>query len=232
MNHEISYNRELFAKIISRIFEAPFIAIPVFLILNILLNNNNFLNSEIICLLFGTIIPMLLILIWSKIKKVDKDYTIKEHRNIPLLIISIIYFIGAIILWLLSINPIIISLMFCYGLNTLIVFFINLKWKISVHSMGIAGPITALMFVNPLFFILGFITPIIMWSRLILKKHTLTQVLAGSILGYLLTYVQIYYLTQAMNYTLSVNLYMVLILILFLILFSLIIAKTLFSSKN
>lgn len=95
--------------------------------------------------------------------------------------------------------------MFCYGTNTLIVFFINLKWKISVHAMGVAGPAIALMFFTPLGFFLGLLTPLVMWSRISLKKHTRNQVLAGSVLGYVLTFLQIYCLVKIMNFTININ---------------------------
>jgi membrane-associated phospholipid phosphatase len=210
------------AKIISYVFEAPFLAIPIFLILNFFLDNEKFLLIESISLLFSTILPILLVASWSKIKKIDKDYTVKETRNHPFLIAVGIYFIGAFILWLSSANPLTIGLMFCYGTNTLIIFFINLKWKISVHAIGITGPTTALMFFTPLSFLLGLFAPLVMWSRLTLKKHTINQVLAGSILGYILTFVQIYCLLKIMDFALSIDVTLMIVIIFCLILISLV----------
>jgi len=203
----------LVSKAISYVCEAPFLAIPTFLILNLLLNQNNFLEIAIICLFFGTIIPILVLFTWSKFKKIDRDFTIKEDRNRPLLMAVVIYLIGTFVLYFSSANPLIISLMFLYATNTLIVFFINLKWKISVHSMGIAGPTTVLMFINPWFFIVGLIGPLIMWSRLILKKHTIGQVLAGSFLGYILTATQLYYITKLIHFNVNVDIFLILLCI-------------------
>ena len=103
--------------------------------------------------------------------------------------------------------------MLCYGINTIIVFVINLKWKISVHSMGLTGPTTALIFLNPWFFILGLFGPLVMWSRVILKKHTILQVIAGSILGYILTAIQLYYLSTLMYFNVNIDLYLILSII-------------------
>jgi len=207
--YEINNLRCSFAKIVSYILEAPFLAVPAFFVLNFFLNKENFLLIEFISLLFATIVPVSLVLIWSKIKRVDKDYTIKETRNLPLLIVATIYLVGSFILYLSSANPLTIALMFCYGTNTLIVFLINLKWKISVHSMGVAGPTTFLMFFNPLCFLLGLIGPLIMWSRVTLKKHTIPQVLAGSICGYILTFIQIYYLTKLMHFVIDIDMFLI-----------------------
>ncbi|MDR1820287.1 MAG: hypothetical protein LBR15_08605 [Methanobrevibacter sp.] len=84
--YEINNLRRSFAKIVSYILEAPFLAVPTFFVLNFFLNKENFLLIEFISLLFATIVPVSLVLIWSKIKRVDKDYTIKENRNLPLLL--------------------------------------------------------------------------------------------------------------------------------------------------
>jgi membrane-associated phospholipid phosphatase len=219
------------AKIISYICEAPFLAIFLFIILNFFLNYDKFLLIETISLCFATILPIVLIVSWSKIKKVDKDYTVKETRNYPFLIAVAIYFIGAFILWLSSANPLTIVLMFCYGSNTLIVFFINLKWKISVHAMGVTGPTTALMFFTPLGFLLGLLAPLVMWSRITLKKHTISQVLAGSILGYILTFVQIYYLLKIMHFTINVDITLMIWIIIGLILISLVLTLTMYMKK-
>ena len=212
-NEEMINNRYLFSKWISYICEPPFLAIPTFIVLNLFLNMDDFPIIESICLLFGNIFPILTVLIWGKIKGVDRDYTIKETRNYPFLIATFLYFLATLILWLFSANPLTMAVMFCYGSNTLIVFFINLKWKISVHAMGITGPVTALMFINPWFFILGLLGPLVMWSRITLKKHTLGQVLAGLTLGYLITAIQLYYLINLMHFHLNVDLYLILLII-------------------
>ena len=212
-NEQINNRKYLISRAISNLCEAPFLAIPTFLILCLLLEKNNFLEIAIICLLFGTIIPILVLFAWTKLKKIDRDFTIKEDRNRPLLIAATIYLIGGLILWMLQANPLIAALMLCYGINTIIVFIINLKWKISVHAMGTTGPTTALMFANPWFFIFGLIGPLVMWSRLILKKHTIGQVLLGSFFGYILTAIQLYYLTKIMNFTGDVDISLILLCI-------------------
>ena len=122
--------------------------------------------------------------------------------------------------------------MFCYGSNTLIVFFINLKWKISIHAMGVTGPTTALIFINPLFFIFGLLSPLVMWSRVTLKKHTLGQVLGGSILGYIITAIQLYYLLNLMDFNLSIDIYLILLVIAGLSLVSLILSFIIYLKQN
>jgi len=87
--------------------------------------------------------------------------------------------------------------MICYLNNTIIVLLINLSWKISIHAMGVAGPLTALIYLfgwPGLVFTLS--VPLVAWSRVYLKRHTPWQVTMGTLLGFSLTAVQIYILLR------------------------------------
>jgi len=199
INEEVKHK---FAEIVSKITNAPLLAIPVFFILNyILLDGLDFVIITFICLLFGTILPIALIILWIKrIKKIknenaEYDLSDKNDRTIPLIFAIISYLIGAIVLYFLNAPLITIGLMFCYFSNTLIVFFITLFWKISIHSMGVAGPTTALIYaIGPIGSIYALILPIVMWSRTYLKRHTVPQVIMGASLGFILTAVQLWIL--------------------------------------
>jgi membrane-associated phospholipid phosphatase len=78
--------------------------------------------------------------------------------------------------------------MFGYFAGTLFLFLVNLRWKISIHTMGIAGPTTVLIFVFGYWgALLALLLPPVIWSRVYLKKHTVAQALAGAAVGFLLT---------------------------------------------
>ena len=83
------------------------------------------------------------------------------------------------------------GLMFCYGSNTLLVMLVTLWWKVSVHTTGIAGPLVALTFgfgtvVYPFYTLIVLVG----LSRVVLKRHTVMQVLAGGLMGLSLTALQ------------------------------------------
>jgi membrane-associated phospholipid phosphatase len=181
------------AELVSNLTHAPLLSIPAFLSINYyFLNFKEFLLISFTSILFSALLPIMTMVIWSKKKNVDLDMPAKENRNIPLIIVIFIYFIGFLVLMALNAPLFTSALMFCYFSNTLIVYYINKYWKISVHSMGVAGPTTALIFAfGPVGSILGLILPLVMWSRVYLKKHTMTQVIAGAVLGFLLTTTQL-----------------------------------------
>lgn len=188
-----SYARKA-AELISNLTHPPLLSIPVFLSLNYyFLNFKEFLLISFTSIFFSALLPIMTIVIWSKKEKIDFDMPAKENRNVPLIIGIFIYFTGFLVLMALNAPLITSALMFCYFSNSLIVYFINKHWKISVHSMGVAGPTTALIFAfGPAGSILGLILPLVMWSRVYLKRHTITQVIAGAVLGFLLTTTQLF----------------------------------------
>lgn len=195
MSHRNNYRfKEKLAHIISTLGNAPLISIFIFLVLDCyFLNGNDFINVTLVTICFAVVIPSIIACAWIKNKNLEIDMPNKEDRLYPLLWILLSYLLGVIILFIISAPPVITVLMFCYFSNTLVVLLISMFWKISIHAVGVAGPVAFLIYVfgyPGLIFLL--LIPLIMWSRLYLKRHTLSQVTAGSVLGFLLTTVQIY----------------------------------------
>ena len=82
--------------------------------------------------------------------------------------------------------------MFCYALNTAVVWLITLKWKISIHAIGLGGPLVALWlhgFHYPIF--MGTLLVLVCTSRVLLKAHTPSQVITGSALAMGLAYIEL-----------------------------------------
>lgn len=185
---------ERLANIISTISNAPVISLFVFIGLSYyFLKGADFVTVTAVSVCFSVAIPIVIAYTWIKNKNLEMDMPHKEDRIYPLSLVLLFYLIGAIVLYLISAPPIINVLMFCYFSNTLVVLLISLFWKISIHSVGVAGPVAVLVYVfgyPGLIFLL--LIPLVMWSRLYLKRHTPYQVIAGAFLGFVLTTTQIY----------------------------------------
>jgi len=72
---------------------------------------------------------------------------------------------------------------------------INLFTKISSHTAGLAGPLTAVTYIYgvitlPLFLLLL----LLFWARSVLKAHTFFQLLEGSITAVLITYLVFFFI--------------------------------------
>ena len=69
-------------------------------------------------------------------------------------------------------------------LQTVVIFGITLWWKISVHSAAAAGVATLVWSLAGTSLPLLIGVPIIAWSRVRLRRHTVAQTIAGAALGF------------------------------------------------
>lgn len=191
------------AKVVSLVTQPPIICIPVFLILSYLFTNGNFTQFvlvESICLIFTSIAPMAIILIWAKKLNTDIDISNRKDRPKPLIVGSSCYFLGFLILYLIGAPSIITFLLLCYATNTILVLLISIKWKISIHTTGLIGPASILIVIfGEWGIILGLIFPILIWSRVTLKKHTMAQAVVGGVLAYIVTIGELYLFIAIFN---------------------------------
>jgi membrane-associated phospholipid phosphatase len=191
-----TFSKDNFANLVSSVTNPPFVAIPVFLIINFtLLYEGDWLWFSAVSIFFVSILPIITSFLWIKKKNLEVDMPQREDRIYPLLLVILSYVIGVMVLYTLGAPQLTTVLMICYLNNTIILLFVSLYWKISIHAMGIAGPAAAIIY---LFGWLGLtfslLVPLVVWSRLYLKRHSAAQLIFGTVLGYLLTAIQIYLL--------------------------------------
>ena len=131
---------------------------------------------------------MAIIVYWAKKLDTDSDISNREDRFTPLIVGIISYFIGFLISLALGKDHFLTALLLCYSVNTGVVLLITFKWKISVHTTGLSGPVGALiLLLGPIGALFGILYPILIWSRVTLEKHTLAQAIAGGVQGFFLT---------------------------------------------
>ena len=189
-----------FARIISTLFVPPSFTIIVFTVFAFILETESLKAAVtiLVAFLFGFTAPIILFVVLRKRKKlVDLDASVKEERTVPFLISVGFYLIGLVILIFFNVHIISIAFWFCYISNTLVTILINKHWKISAHAMGAAGPLAAVTFTfGPIAFLFSIIVFLVGWSRIQLKVHTISQVLAGVLLAFFSTYLQIYFIVS------------------------------------
>ncbi|MBO5841203.1 MAG: hypothetical protein J6Q86_07305, partial [Methanobrevibacter sp.] len=152
-----------------------------------------FIITELISLIFASILPMAITLYWAKKLNTDKDISNREDRFVPLIVGILSYLVGFAIALTLGVSNFLTVLILCYAVNTFIVLLITYKWKISIHTTGLTGPVAALiMLLGPLGAIVGLLYPVLIWSRFTLKKHTMAQAIAGGVFGLVMTVLEAY----------------------------------------
>jgi membrane-associated phospholipid phosphatase len=140
------------------------------------------------------VLPALSIGILALNPKFDIKMEKSTDRILPLLISSIFYYFGYLMLEKLPVFPIYNLFLVASILVQIALLLVSLKWKISAHSAaigGLIGGVGALSFrlqENPVMILtlLILIAGLVTTSRLILLKHTASQVYAGFLLGFLI----------------------------------------------
>ncbi len=147
-----------------------------------------------IAILFSSalhMIPMVLMKRSGKIKSFD--LVSRDKRALPLLFGIWMFIIGYVILKWFDARPMTLAAMFCYIFNTIIVFIITNWYKISLHTIGVTGPLVVLAYAfGPVVYPFFVLIPIVATSRVILKRHTLGQVIAGAAVGLFVTPLVLY----------------------------------------
>ncbi|WP_405306177.1 hypothetical protein [Methanobrevibacter sp.] len=200
-------NRLKIAKNISAFTNPPIICIPLFLIICLTLSFTadgfdfgKFIVLEVVSLIFASVLPMAIILFWAKKLNTDSDISNRSDRYMPLIVGIVSYFIGFLICYIFSLDNFLTCLLLCYSINTGVVLLFTTKWKISVHTTGLSGPVGALiLLLGPFGAIFGLIYPVLIWSRVLLKKHTLSQAICGGVQGFFLTVIEMYLFMNILN---------------------------------
>ena len=131
------------ADTISIFTNPPIITIPLFTIICIILACNGtpftsgfsfdwtqFIITELISLIFASVLPMAITLYWAKKLNTDKDISNRQDRFTPLIVGIVSCFIGFLVLLSLNIDNFLTALLLCYSINTGVVLLITFKWNI------------------------------------------------------------------------------------------------------
>lgn len=142
----------------------------------------------LICFI-NLLVPFLYILIAYKRKKIkDFDLTDKKERVVPLIIFILSFLLTTSLLFttgLKELGNIFLFFTFILILNGVITLF----WKISLHmAVNIIGYLLLIYYYGPIATVFAFIIPLIYWSRLFLKKHTVMQLLMSLLLNGVIAY--------------------------------------------
>ena len=129
--------------------------------------------------------PILPYLILKKLGKVT-DYELTDRKERPPYFSTITILFGIIFFFVIALNVesltrVTMNLFVVSTVVTIITFY----WKISGHMTYSTILFTTLLYLfpgTPTLMFLFLLTPFIAWSRIVLNKHTLTQVILGTLI--------------------------------------------------
>jgi len=127
------------------------------------------------------------------------DITIRKERKVPFLAIALFYALTTYMLQVrMSLNPMLLKLMILVTTLIFLIYLINLRFKISVHTAAICGvtgffsALSSFYHTDQIVSIVSFlflISSLTLFARLSLNRHTPQEGWLGAILGFTYFYV-------------------------------------------
>ena len=194
LSSKVDYSNEItqsfwdqVAAYISTIFSPPLVVVYGIIISTPFLNVPSPWLWSLLYIVVFVIPPTLFV--YNLLKKgliADFHMNNRKERLKPLFVITFNTLLGMSVFYLLSGPKLLIILSVCCLFSILVMFFVTLFWKISGHSVAAGGLcvlMLALLSESAIAFTI--IIPIIAWSRFKLSRHTVSQIIAGVVLGIL-----------------------------------------------
>jgi len=200
---------ERIAKAISFIFHP--LLLPTYIIA-VLINLNVFFalmipdeakwKIIILVLITSAIFPLIIMYGMYRLKLV-KSLLIdsREERLYPYIATSIFFFVSCYMIWQINISPVYYYCLLGASILALLTLLINIRWKISAHTVSMGGVLGILIGLQTvllidimwLIAITILISGIVGFARLRAGSHTQAQIYTGYIVGFLGTFLLILY---------------------------------------
>lgn len=117
----------------------------------------------------------------------DLDLSVRQERIVPLAFTLAVMSLGWLLLHTAAAPPLLRALATLNIAQATLFLFITLFWKISMHTTAVTAlAVLSGFVVGELALLLFFSVPLVAWSRLRLRRHTLGQTIAGALLGTLI----------------------------------------------
>ncbi len=175
-----------------------FIALPFFLVYKTTQDTAAARNWTIYTFIFIFIFVIFVLMGVKKKLFSDIDVSRREQRPVLYLTGAVLSVLYLFTLFFLRGPQILFITIFGITLGILIASLINIKIKASVHVAAISGLLTSLSIIyKGYFLLLLLLIPIIGWSRVKIKRHTIPEVVIGGILGSLLS-LTMYFITRSL----------------------------------
>lgn len=135
--------------------------------------------------LFVCVIPLLLLLVLVRLGKVTDHHVSDRKQRAPVLLMAL----GSIVAGLLVLEAAgapesVVAMVLAVVGGVVVLAGVSPFWKISGHAAAISSSaVIAVMMLGQAWLPLLLLIPAVGWSRVVLRAHTVAQVVAGSLFG-------------------------------------------------
>jgi membrane-associated phospholipid phosphatase len=180
-----------FARYVSNILAPATVSVPLILLVAFYRASSaaSALAYAALTLFFLSAGPFAYILLGVRLGKLsDIDVSKRSERLGPFIFGLISICLGWFALMLTHGPAPLVAVLVITAISGLIMMLITLWWKISLHASSLAGAVTILTVLYGAVALPAFtLLVLVSWSRVVLRRHTLAQVVAGSLAGIVLT---------------------------------------------
>lgn len=178
------------ARIISTVFNPFFVLPPTLYLLIDKAANNDIYAFKWAMFSFVFISIVGIFVVFGVILGIFSDMDVSKREERPLFfaftgIVAILYLISILIF---NAPKVLLVTVFAISLGLVLIAIVNSKIKVSVHVATISSLISSVAIIYGGVFLFAFsIIPVVAWSRVKTKRHTLLEAVTGGILGIALT---------------------------------------------
>ena len=180
-------DKEKFARRMSQVFNPVSVLGVVIVLVSLKASGSGtwIVLCALIALFFTVFAPWFAVLHMRRRGEISELF-IPERRDRlrPLFFFMASSYLGVGILYLIHSPPALYALMACVAVQGTIALLITMQWKISLHAMGLWA---SFAIVIALYGSSGWwaVVPagLVSWARLVLRAHSVSQILVGSIVG-------------------------------------------------
>ncbi len=180
-----------FARLVSNVLAPAPVSIPMIVLVSFYQARSvvSALAYASLALLFLSIGPFGYVLVGVRLGKLsDVDVSRRNERTGPFIFGLISVCLGWLVMVLIHAPAILVTCLIITAVSGLVMLLTTLRWKISIHASSLAGVATMLTVLYGAVMLPTFgLLILVNWSRVVLRRHTIGQVITGSLLSITLT---------------------------------------------
>ena len=177
--------KDRWARVVSGVLSPLAIAVAAVILAAYTINDESALTWIAIYIALSILPPTLYIMYLVR-RGIVSDFhlNIREERTQPLILMTANTILALLVMYLIGAPKLILVVIAAAIIQLLCILLITLKWKVSGHATAISGlAVLALALFGENVAPLILLIPLVAWSRIRLKRHTLAQTIAGAFIG-------------------------------------------------
>lgn len=135
--------------------------------------------------LFVCVLPLFLLLVLVRLGKVTDHHVSDRRQRAPVLLMALACIMaGLLVLETAGAPQSVVAMVLAVVAGVVVLAAVSPFWKISGHAAAVSSAaVIAVLMLGPAWLPLLLLVPAVGWSRVVLRAHTVAQVVAGSLFG-------------------------------------------------